>query len=71
MTRVDEALNDKARLYFRYAYQNANPFTGAVFFPDSTYTPNKQNNFVFGYTHVFTPNLVNQLQAGPQSGFAQ
>ena len=64
VTRVDETLNDKARLYVRYAYQKANPFTGNVFFPDSTYTPSRQNNFVVGYTHVFTPNLVNQFQVG-------
>jgi Carboxypeptidase regulatory-like domain/TonB-dependent Receptor Plug Domain len=64
LTRVDETLNDKARLYFRYAYQKANPFTGNVFFPDSTYSPSKQNNFVVGYTQVFTPNLVNQFQVG-------
>ncbi|MCU1262205.1 MAG: hypothetical protein JWO80_5090 [Bryobacterales bacterium] len=64
VTRVDENLNDKARLYFRYAYQNANPFTGAVFAPDSVYTPSHQNNFVIGYTHVLTANLVNQLQVG-------
>ena len=64
VTRVDEVLNDNARLYVRYAYQKAKPFSGNVFFPDSTYTPSKQNNFVVGYTHVITPNLVNQLQVG-------
>lgn len=64
LTRIDENLSDNARLYFRYAYQNANPYTGAVFFPDSTYSPSQQNNFVFGYTQVFTPNLVNELQVG-------
>jgi len=62
--RVDQVLNDKTRFYFRYAYQNANPFTGAIFFPDSSYSPTKQNNFVGGYTQVFTANLVNQFLFG-------
>ena len=64
VSRIDETINDRTRLYFRFAYQKANPFTGNVFFPDSTYTPSKQNNFVVGYTQVLTPNLVNQVQVG-------
>ena len=64
VTRIDHVVNDSARLYVRYAYQKANPFTGAVFFPDSTYSPSTQNNFVAGYTQVLTPNLVNQFQVG-------
>jgi len=64
VSRIDESINDRTRLYFRFAYQKANPFTGNVFFPDSTYTPSNQHNFVFGYTQVLTPNLVNQLQIG-------
>jgi hypothetical protein len=63
-TRIDEAINDKTRLYFRYAYQKANPYTGGVFLPDSTYSPSTQNNFVFGYTQVLTPNLINQALVG-------
>src|SRR5216683_4829800 len=63
-TRIDEAVSDKTRLYFRYAYQKANPYTGGVFFPDSTYSPSTQNNFVFGYSRVFTPNLINQALVG-------
>src|SRR6185436_10908856 len=35
VTRVDENLSDHARLYVRYAYQKAKPFSGNVFFPDS------------------------------------
>lgn len=64
VTRIDEVLNDKAKLYVRYAYQKANPFNGSVFVPDSTYGPSQQNNFVVGYTQVLTPNLVNQYQVG-------
>lgn len=39
LTRVDHAINDSARLYFRYAYQKANPFSGAVFFPTQPIAP--------------------------------
>ena len=63
-TRIDEATSDRTRFYFRYAYQKANPYTGGVFFPDSTYSPSTQNNFVFGYTRVLTPNLINQALIG-------
>jgi hypothetical protein len=64
LTRIDETINDKTRLFFRYAYQKAVPYTGDVFFPDSSYSPTTQNNFVAGYTQVFTPNLVNQFLVG-------
>lgn len=64
ITRVDETINDKSRVYFRYAYQIASPFTGAAFSPESTYSPSRQNNFVGGYTQAFTTNLVNQLLVG-------
>jgi hypothetical protein len=62
--RLDETINDNSRLYFRYAFMKAQPFTGVVFFPDSAYTPSKQANFVLGYTQVITPNLVNQFLVG-------
>lgn len=64
MTRIDEAVNEKARVFFRYAYQKANAYNGAPFVPDSNYTPSNQNNFVGGYTQVFTASLVNQFQIG-------
>ena len=64
VTRVDESLGDHARFYFRYGYQKANAYTGAVFVPDTNYVPSTQNNFVAGYTQVFTANLVNEFQAG-------
>lgn len=62
--RLDEAINSNSRLFFRYAYMDADPYSGYVFFPDSSYTPSKQANFVLGYTQVFTPNLVNQFLVG-------
>jgi Carboxypeptidase regulatory-like domain/TonB dependent receptor len=64
ISRIDETISDKTQVYFRYAHQNATPYTGAVFFPDTSYTPIKQTNFVLGYTRVFTPNLVNQFLVG-------
>ncbi len=64
ITRIDHAINDKSRVFFRYAYQTASPFSGAPFVPDTTYSPSKQNNFVAGYTQVFTPNLINQFLVG-------
>lgn len=64
LTRIDHTINDKSRVFFRYAYQTADPYSGAPFIPDTTYSPSKQNNFVAGYTQVFTPNLINQFLIG-------
>ena len=64
ITRIDHVLAQNARVFFRYAYQTAKPFNGAAFAPDSTYSPSHQNNFVGGYTQVFTPNLINQFSLG-------
>jgi Carboxypeptidase regulatory-like domain/TonB dependent receptor len=64
LARVDHNINDRARAFFRYAYQTASPFTGAPFSPDATYSPSRQNNFVGGYTQVFTQNLINQFLIG-------
>jgi Carboxypeptidase regulatory-like domain len=62
--RLDETINDNSRLFIRFAYMDADPYAGVPFFPDSAYTPSKQNNFVVGYTQVITPNLVNQFLIG-------
>jgi hypothetical protein len=64
ISRFDETVSDKTRLYFRYAHQNASAFTGTIFAPDTSYTPIKQTNWVIGYTQVFTPNLINQFLIG-------
>jgi hypothetical protein len=64
ITRIDHTVNDKSRVFFRYAYQTATPFSGAPFLPDTTYSPSRQNNFVLGYTQLFTPNLINQFSLG-------
>jgi hypothetical protein len=50
MTRIDANINDRARVYFRYASQMANAYTGVPFFPDSNYTPSNQNNLVLVQT---------------------
>jgi Carboxypeptidase regulatory-like domain/TonB dependent receptor len=62
--RIDHTLNANARMYGRYGYQKATASTGAVYVPDTSYTPSTQDNFVAGHTQVFTSNLVNQFQVG-------
>ena len=63
-TRIDHTFNVNARLYGRYGYQKAKASTGAVFVPDTSYTPSTQHNWVVGHTQVITNNLVNQFQVG-------
>lgn len=64
VTRIDENISSKTRLFFRYAYQTASPYVGAAFPNDATLSPNTNNNFVFDYTQVFTPNLVSDFHVG-------
>jgi outer membrane receptor protein involved in Fe transport len=64
LTRIDENISSKARLYFRYGYQSGSPFVGAAFANDDTYSPNTQNNFVVDYTQVISPRIVNDFHVG-------
>lgn len=63
-TRIDHTFSGNARMYGRFGYQKAKASTGAVYVPDTSYTPSTQSNFVIGHTQVITPNLVNQFQVG-------
>jgi Carboxypeptidase regulatory-like domain len=64
LTREDENLGSKARLYFRYGRQTGSPFSGAAFPNDATYAPNTQTNFVVDYTQILSPNVVNDVHFG-------
>ncbi len=64
--RLDQNIGDKARLFFRYVWENAtlvnnntNPFNGYN-------QPVTDRNFVVGYTQVFSPSTVNDFRFGRQ-----
>jgi hypothetical protein len=65
LERVDQSIGDKVRLFFRYDWENLTFFGGGDPNPfNQTSGPANNRNFAFGYTHVFTPNLVNDFRFG-------
>jgi hypothetical protein len=64
LDRVDENIGQSVRLFGRFALQNVNGINIAKDYVNNTYNPTKSRNGAFGYTHILTPNLVNDLRAG-------
>jgi hypothetical protein len=66
LERVDQNFGEKIRLFARYDWQNMTVFGGST--PPNptsgTYGPMNNRNIAFGYTHVITPNLVNDFRFG-------
>jgi hypothetical protein len=66
LERIDQNIGDKNRLFLRYDWQNMT-FTGGNFDPNPTNVtsgPANNRNFAFGYTHTFTPSLINDFRFG-------
>jgi hypothetical protein len=66
LERIDQNIGDKIRLFFRYDWQNMT-FLGGNFDPNPTNItsgPANNRNFAFGYTHTFTPTLINDFRFG-------
>jgi hypothetical protein len=64
--RIDQNIGDKVRLFFRYAWQNEDIFTGATNPYNSTTLPVETRNWVVGYTQTLSPTMVNDLRVGRQ-----
>jgi hypothetical protein len=68
--KVDHSLSPSSDLSFRYSFEDRNlydPFSGSGFalVPGyGTTVPWRAQNAMLGETHVFTPNLINELRAG-------
>lgn len=62
--RVDENIGSKVKLYFRYYLQNLTFLSGTNFAANASNGPTNSRNYAFGYTHIITPNLVNDLHFG-------
>jgi hypothetical protein len=64
--RTDHAVSNSDNLYGRFSYSNSEvsqPLFGPFPYSEST-SPIKIRNFAIGWTHVFRPNLVNQIRFG-------
>jgi hypothetical protein len=64
LDRIDHSIGDKVRLFARFAWTKTFNLGGAIVSTSNNYTPTTNRNGVVGYTHIITPNLVNDLRGG-------
>lgn len=64
LDRIDENIGERVKLFFRYHWQNLTLVSGNQFPADNSYGPTNQRNAAFGYTHIITPNLINDFRIG-------
>jgi hypothetical protein len=64
LDRVDENIGERARLFFRYHWQDINVVGGSIFPSSASYGPTNTRNYAFGYTHVISPRLINDFRIG-------
>jgi hypothetical protein len=62
--RIDHNIGEKIRLFARYDWQRLNTVSGAINPSSNAYSPTYSRNGVIGYTHIITPNLVNDARFG-------
>ncbi|MFT4111360.1 carboxypeptidase regulatory-like domain-containing protein [Silvibacterium sp.] len=62
--RIDENIGEKVKLFFRYYWENLNATAGTPYPANASFVPSHIRNFAIGYTHIITPNLVNDIYLG-------
>ena len=62
--RIDQNVGDKIRLHIRAHWQKWDAFGGSAIPVNGTITPTQTRNYVFGYVHTLTPNVVNDFRVG-------
>ncbi len=62
--RVDENIGQNIKLFFRYYYQDLTFLAGTNFPANASNGPTNSRNYAFGYTHLITQNLINDLRFG-------
>jgi len=67
--RVDEALSDKDRLFGRYLFGNSNQVLPGNFDLFSNHQHFRGQNVVAGWTHIFSPTLINDARVGYQHDY--
>jgi hypothetical protein len=65
--RIDQNIGSSARVFFRYAWQNENIFSGATNPTSATTTPVSTRNWVAAYTQTLSPSMVNDFRVGRQN----
>jgi hypothetical protein len=64
LDRIDENIGDRVRLFARYHWQNLSIVGGSIFPSNASYGPTNTRNIAIGYTHIITPNLINDFRIG-------
>jgi hypothetical protein len=64
LERVDESIGDKVRLFVRYHWQNLQYSNGNEVPVSGGYGPGNSRNLAIGYSHIITPNIVNDFHFG-------
>jgi hypothetical protein len=64
LDRVDQNIGDRTRLFFRYAYQNANLLQGVSNPNNGFKVPLTDRNYAVGYTQTISPQAVNDFRFG-------
>ena len=64
LERVDENIGERVRLFGRFHWQDLTYANGNQVPVTGGYGPANSRNYAFGYTHVITPNLVNDFHIG-------
>ncbi len=62
--RIDENIGEKVRLFGRFYWQNLTFISGTNFAANASSGPTDSRNWAFGYTHILSPRLVNDLHIG-------
>ncbi len=62
--RIDHNIGEKIRLFGRFDWQKQNQLTTSKDVVNNGYGPTWARNAAAGYTHILTPNMVNDLRAG-------
>jgi hypothetical protein len=64
LDRIDYNIGERVRLFARYDWQSVFNQTGSINAVGNSYGPTVSRNGVAAYTHIITPNLVNDLRYG-------
>jgi hypothetical protein len=67
--RVDEVMTDNDRLFGRYLFGNSNQLLPGNFNPFNNYQHYRGQNVVAGWTHLFSPSLINDARVGYQGEY--
>lgn len=64
LDRIDENIGEKVRIFVRYHWQNLSIVGGDAFPTNASFGPTNTRNTAIGYTHIITPNFINDFHIG-------